>query len=35
MSEVFTGNPGKFVNLPETIKGFRALLEGQGDDYPD
>lgn len=35
MSEVFSGKPGKFVELPETIEGFGALLEGQGDDYPE
>jgi len=35
MSAVFTGRPGKFVGLKETIAGFKALLEGQGDDYPE
>lgn len=35
MSEVFSGKPGKFVELSETIEGFGALLEGQGDDYPE
>jgi len=28
MSEVFSGKPGKLVELPETIEGFGALLEG-------
>jgi len=28
MSEVFSGKPGKFVELADTIEGFGALLEG-------
>jgi F0F1-type ATP synthase beta subunit len=35
MSEVFTGNPGKFVDLQSTISGFQALLDGAGDEYPE
>jgi ATP synthase F1 beta subunit len=35
MSEVFSGKPGKLVELSETIEGFGALLEGQGDEYPE
>jgi F0F1-type ATP synthase beta subunit len=35
MSEVFTGTPGKFVNLNESITGFKALIEGEGDEYPE
>jgi F0F1-type ATP synthase beta subunit len=35
MSEVFSGTPGKFVPLNETIDGFQALLQGQGDEYPE
>merc|ERR1719225_1291937 len=35
MSEVFTGNPGVFVDLQSTIDGFNALLEGAGDEYPE
>lgn len=35
MSEVFTGNPGRFVELAETIEGFIALLDGQGDEFPE
>jgi len=35
MSEVFSGKPGKLVELSETIEGFSALLEGQGDEYPE
>merc|ERR1719157_273067 len=35
MSEVFTGNPGMFVELQPTIDGFSGLLAGAGDDYPE
>lgn len=35
MSEVFSGKPGRFVPLNETIDGFTALLSGQGDEYPE
>jgi F0F1-type ATP synthase beta subunit len=35
MSEIFSGKPGKFVELQDTLDGFAALLEGQGDDYPE
>ena len=35
MSEVFSGKPGKLVELSETIEGFGALLEGVGDEYPE
>ena len=32
VAEVFTGVPGKFVPLKETIKGFKAILDGELDD---
>jgi len=35
MSEVFSGKPGRFVKLNETIEGFQALLAGEGDAYPE
>jgi ATP synthase F1 beta subunit len=35
MSEVFSGRPGKFVPLNETIDGFNALMSGQGDEFPE
>jgi F0F1-type ATP synthase beta subunit len=35
MSEVFSGKPGKFVPLNETIDRFSGLLSGQGDEYPE
>jgi len=33
--EVFTGSPGKYVKLEETIKGFQMILSGQLDDLPE
>jgi len=35
MSEIFSGRKGKLVSLQDTISGFKALLEGQGDEYPE
>lgn len=35
MSEAFSGKKGKFVKIEETIFGFKSLLEGAGDDYPE
>ncbi len=35
MSELFSGKKGKFVKLEETVDGFDALLNGEGDDYPE
>jgi ATP synthase F1 beta subunit len=35
MSEVFSGKPGKLVELSESIEGFGALLEGAGDEFPE
>src|SRR6476619_4722955 len=35
VAEVFTGSPGKFVDLADTIKGFRALCEGKYDHLPE
>jgi F-type H+-transporting ATPase subunit beta len=35
MSEIFSGRAGKFVQLKEGVSGFKALLEGEGDDYPE
>jgi len=35
MSEVFSGLKGKFVSLNDSVNGFKALLEGEGDDYPE
>ncbi|HEX9323773.1 MAG TPA: F0F1 ATP synthase subunit beta [Xanthobacteraceae bacterium] len=35
VAEVFTGSPGVFVNLEETIKGFKGLVEGKYDQLPE
>ena len=35
VAEVFTGSPGKLVNLADTIKGFREICEGKHDDLPE
>jgi F-type H+-transporting ATPase subunit beta len=35
VAEVFTGSPGKFVDLADTIKGFRDLSEGKYDHLPE
>ena len=35
MSAVFSGKEGRLVPLNESIDGFAALLQGQGDEYPD
>merc|ERR1711970_1514232 len=34
-AEVFTGSPGKYVDLKDTVSGFKGLLEGQYDDLPE
>lgn len=35
VAEVFTGSPGKFVTLEQTISGFKGLIEGRYDDLPE
>ncbi|MDO4490472.1 MAG: F0F1 ATP synthase subunit beta [Lachnospiraceae bacterium] len=35
VAEQFTGMPGKYVPLKETIRGFKMILEGQCDDIPE
>jgi len=35
VAEVFTSLPGKFVNLADSIKGFKGILEGKYDDIPE
>ncbi|HSI97139.1 MAG TPA: F0F1 ATP synthase subunit beta, partial [Gaiellaceae bacterium] len=32
VAEQFTGTPGKYVKLEETIRGFRAIIEGEHDE---
>ena len=35
VAEIFTGSPGKYVSLKDTISGFQGILEGQYDDLPE
>jgi F-type H+/Na+-transporting ATPase subunit beta len=35
VAEVFTGSPGKYVTLKETIKGFKGIVEGEYDHLPE
>jgi len=35
VAETFTGTPGKYVKLADTIKGFRAIVDGKYDDVPE
>lgn len=35
VAEVFTGSPGKYVELEDTIKGFRAIVDGKYDHLPE
>ncbi|MBS6009950.1 MAG: F0F1 ATP synthase subunit beta, partial [Haemophilus parahaemolyticus] len=35
VAEVFTGSPGKYVPLKDTIRGFKGILEGEFDHIPE
>jgi F-type H+-transporting ATPase subunit beta len=35
VAEVFTGSAGKYVPLKETIKSFKAIVDGEYDDLPE
>lgn len=35
VAEIFTGSPGKYVSLDDTIKGFSEILEGKFDNLPE
>jgi F-type H+-transporting ATPase subunit beta len=35
VAEVFTGSPGQYVKLEDTIKGFREIIEGKHDELPE
>jgi F-type H+-transporting ATPase subunit beta len=35
VAEVFTGSPGKYVKIEDTVKGFKEILEGKHDDLPE
>jgi F-type H+-transporting ATPase subunit beta len=35
VAEQFTGTPGEYVRLEDTIKGFQEILDGKHDDLPE
>jgi len=35
VAEAFTGRPGKYVRLEDTVRGFREIAEGKHDDVPE
>ena len=35
VAENFTGVPGKYVPVKETIRGFKAIIDGDMDEYPE
>ena len=35
VAEVFTGSPGKYVPLKETIRGFKGIIDGEYDNLPE
>ncbi len=35
VSEVFTGRPGKYVKIADTVRGFKEILEGKYDNLPE
>lgn len=35
VAEVFTGTPGQYVSIEETVRGFKEILEGKHDDVPE
>jgi F-type H+-transporting ATPase subunit beta len=35
VAETFTGRSGKYVSIPETIRGFREIIEGKHDEIPE
>jgi F-type H+-transporting ATPase subunit beta len=35
VAEVFTGTPGRYVKLSETIRAFKEIVDGKHDDLPE
>ncbi|MFY8215162.1 MAG: F0F1 ATP synthase subunit beta, partial [Chthoniobacterales bacterium] len=35
VAEVFTGTPGQYVSIEETVRGFKEILEGKHDEVPE
>lgn len=35
VAEIFTGSPGRYVSLQDTIHGFRGIINGEYDELPE
>jgi F-type H+-transporting ATPase subunit beta len=35
VAEQFTGSPGRYVKIADTVKGFREIVQGKYDDIPE
>ncbi len=35
LAEQFTGNPGRYVRIEDTVRSFKMIVEGEMDDYPE
>ncbi len=35
VAEVFTGTPGRYVKIEDTVRGFKKILDGECDDWPE
>jgi F-type H+-transporting ATPase subunit beta len=35
VGEIFTGQPGRYVKIEDTVKGFKEILEGRHDNLPE
>ena len=35
VAEVFTGSPGRYVKIEDTVRGFKEILDGKHDDLPE
>ena len=35
VAEIFTNEPGKYVSLADTVRGFKGIVDGEYDDYPE
>ena len=35
MAEAFTGSPGTYVKVEDTVRGFKEVIEGKHDDIPE
>ena len=35
VAETFTGTPGKYVKIEDTIRGFKEIVDGKHDDIPE